>query len=377
MTTRPPARIGDSIEAIDTPALVIDLDALERNLRKMADFAKQHNVRLRPHAKMHKSPIVARMQMALGAIGVCCQKVSEAEAMVNGGVDDVLVSNQIVLPHKLERLAALARRAKVSVCVDDAENVAKISQAAAKFGAAIEVLVEVNVGANRCGVAPGEPALKLAQKIAASPGLSLGGIQAYHGSAQHVRSFDERRAAIAKAEDMTRATRDLLRSHGLACRTVGGAGTGSYAFEGAGDVFNELQVGSYAFMDVDYAKNRAQDGGAFNDFEHALFVLSHVMSRAVPNIAVTDAGLKAMTFECGMPWVCDWPGVEYVGPSDEHGKLSVPADSPLKLGDRVWLIPPHCDPCVNLHDWYVCVRGGRALGRVEALWPVAARGMGW
>ncbi len=377
MTTPPPAAIGARIEDIDTPALVIDLDAFERNLRKMADFAQQQGVRLRPHAKMHKSPIVARKQMALGAIGVCCQKVSEAEVMVHGGVDDVLVSNQVVLPHKLERLAALARHAKISVCADDLDSIGLISGAATKFGASIEVLVEINVGANRCGVAPGEPALKLAQKIAASPGLTFGGVQAYHGGAQHVRSFEERRAAITKAEDMVRATRDLLRQHGLECRTIGGAGTGTYAFEGTGKLYNELQVGSYAFMDVDYAKNRAQDGGAFHDFEHALFVLAHVMSRATPTVAVTDAGLKAMTYECGMPWVKDVPGAEYVGPSDEHGKLTVPADCTLKLGDRVWLIPPHCDPCVNLHDWYVCVRGGRAHGRVEALWPVAARGMGF
>jgi D-serine deaminase-like pyridoxal phosphate-dependent protein len=216
------------LDVIDTPALVVDLDAFERNLGRMAAAAKAAGVRLRPHAKTHKSPVIARRQIALGAVGVCCQKVSEAEILVDGGVDDVLVSNQVAGARKLERLAALARRARVGVCVDDAGNARDVSAAAVRFGAEIDVLVEIDVGAGRCGVAPGEDAVALAAEVAALPGLRFAGLQAYHGSAQHLRGADERRAAIGRAGEMTRRTVAMLAEAGLACATVGGAGTGTY-----------------------------------------------------------------------------------------------------------------------------------------------------
>jgi D-serine deaminase-like pyridoxal phosphate-dependent protein len=349
---------------VDTPALLVDLDAFERNLATMAETAR--GVRLRPHAKSHKCPEIARRQIALGAVGVCCQKVSEAEALVDGGVADVLIANEVVGRAKLERLATLARRAKVSVCVDDAQNARDLDEAARAAGVRLDVLVEVDVGAQRCGVAPGAPALHLARVVAGCAGLRFAGLQAYQGAAQHLRSIAERRAAIAQAIERARATRDLIEDEGLDCEVVTGAGTGSFPFEQASGVYTELQPGSYVFMDADYGRN-SWDG--FPRFEQSLYIWTTVMSTPAPGRAVVDAGLKAHSVDSGMPLVVGMPGVEYAKASDEHGVLRVAAGAPA-LGAKLRLVPGHCDPTVNLYDWLVGVRGER----VEALWPVAARG---
>jgi D-serine deaminase-like pyridoxal phosphate-dependent protein len=362
------------VEAVDTPALLLDLDAFERNLRRLAAAVAGSPVRLRPHAKTHKCPAIALRQMAEGAVGVCCQKVSEAEAMVAGGVPDVLVSNEVVGAPKLRRLAALARRARVAVCADDPGNVAGLNEAALAAGVRLPVLVEVNVGADRCGVEPGDPALALARQIAGLPGLRFGGLQAYHGSAQHIRDFGQRRAAIDAAVEKARRTLDLLRRAGIPCEVVTGSGTGTYRFEAGSGVFTELQAGSYIFMDADYARDLAEDGGPYRDFEHSLFVFATVMSRPAKDRAVVDAGLKALAVDSGMPLVLAMPDVEYARASDEHGTLTLhDPNRPLRVGEKMRLIPGHCDPTVNLHDWYVCVRGAT----VEALWPITARGPGF
>ncbi|MGH7266059.1 MAG: DSD1 family PLP-dependent enzyme, partial [Candidatus Rokuibacteriota bacterium] len=359
--TRPPADVGMPVEEIDTPALVIELDPYERNLDRMARAVADARVRLRPHAKTHKCPVIALHQIARGAIGVCCQKVTEAEAMVYGGVRSVLVSNEIVGAPKLRRLAALARQADVTVCVDDPGNVADLDAAAQAFGVRLPVLVEVNVGADRCGVEPGDDAVALARLVAARPGLRFRGLQAYQGSAQHIAREDERRQAIDRAIDGVRRTVELLDAAGLACEMVSGAGTGSYRFEAASGVYNEIQAGSYIFMDLDYR----QVGGFPGEFEHALFVLTTVMSRPTKDRAIVDAGLKAFSVDKGLPAVRGMADVECVRAADEHGKLLLhDGDRALRVGDRLWLIPGHCDPTVNLYDWYVAVRGGR----VEALW---------
>jgi 3-hydroxy-D-aspartate aldolase len=361
---------------VDTPALIIDLDAFERNLRRMADAVGQASVRLRPHAKTHKSPEVARRQLALGAVGVCCQKVAEAEVMVAGGISDVLVSNEVAGTRKLTRLAALARQARIGVCVDDAANVEEIERAAAAAQARIDVLVEIDVGGRRCGVAPGAAAAQLALRVAASKHLSFQGLQAYYGSAQHVREAAERQAHIERAVAHVKATLDALEGAGLSAHVVSGAGTGTYEHEAASRVYNELQPGSYVFMDADYARNKRADGGPFDRFEHALFVYASIMSAPVPERRVLDAGLKAVAIDSGMPVPWQLPGAVYLRPSDEHGNLDVAACArPPGRGDKILLVPGHCDPTVNLHDWYVGVRGlAGAEARVETLWPVAARG---
>jgi D-serine deaminase-like pyridoxal phosphate-dependent protein len=371
MTSRPPAEVGMPLELVDTPALLVDLDALERNLGRLAAAVAGSPVRLRPHAKTHMCPAIALRPLAHGAVGVCCQMVAAAEAMVLGGVPDVLVSNEVVGVPKLRRLAALARQARVAVCADDPTNVADLNEAALAFDVRIPVLVEINVGADRCGVEPGEPALALARQIAASPGLRFAGLQAYHGAAQHVREFARRREAIETAVERTRRSVELLARHGLVCEVVSGGGTGTYRFEVASGVYTELQAGSYIFMDADYAKNLGEAGAPSRDFEHSLFVYATVMSRPTKDRAILDAGLKALGVDAGLPWVEGMPDVEYVRASDEHGKLSLrDPERALRLGDKVRLIPGHCDPTVNLYDWYVGIRDNR----VEVLWPITARG---
>ena len=371
MTVQPPADVGMGLEDVDTPALIIELDVFEANLTRMAQAAQACGVRLRPHAKTHKCAVIALRQIALGAVGVCCQKVSEAEALVHGGVRDVLVSNEIVGERKIAHLGALAREAKLAVCVDDAGNIADLDRAVARAGATLDVLVEIDVGAHRCGVAPGAPALALAERVEAAKALRFAGLQAYQGSAQHLRDHGERRAAIDAAVAATGKTATLLGEHGLACSSITGAGTGTFRFEAGSGLYNELQAGSYIFMDADYAQNHGEDGAPFDEFSHSLFVYTTVMSVPEPGRAVVDAGLKASSVDAGLPWVHDMPGVTFVGASDEHGKLAFDAGiSGPSLGDKLKLIPGHCDPTVNLYDWYVCVRDGR----VEALWPIVARG---
>ncbi len=366
---RVPARIGDALAAVETPALVVDLDVFEHNLDLMANAVRGSGLRLRPHAKSHKCPDIARAQVARGAVGVCCQKVDEAEVFVAAGIADVLVTNEVVAPAKIARLAALARSATVGVLVDSAQVIGDLSAAAVMAGGTLHVYVEIDVGAHRCGVVPGPDAVRLAQAVAAAPGLVFRGLHAYQGAAQHLRRPDERRGAIAAASALAAQTRDLLVAAGIACPVVTGAGTGTWQLERDSDVYTELQPGSYVFMDADYGRNAlAPDQHAF---EQSLYVLAAVMSVPAADRAIVDAGLKALAVDSGMPEVHAARGLEFVKASDEHGVLQVdPAQATPVLGERIWLIPGHCDPTVNLYDWIV----GMRHDRVECLWPVAARG---
>jgi 3-hydroxy-D-aspartate aldolase len=376
MPISPPASIGTPLSEIDTPALLIDLDAMTRNLERMAARASALGVRLRPHAKTHKSAAIAARQIALGAVGVCCQKVSEAEALVADGIGDVLVSNEVVGGPKLARLAALAKRARIGVCIDQPDAIALLAEAARAAEARIDVLVEIDVGGRRCGVAPGSAASALASEVARCDNLRFAGLQAYHGSAQHLRTPQERSTAIGTARAAVQDTLGHLASAGLACDTIGGAGTGTFLLEGSSGVWNELQPGSYVFMDGDYARNTPDEGANAPIFEHALFVLATVMSVSAPQHAVVDAGHKALSNDSGFPTVWERPDIGYHRPSDEHGVLAY-AEGARRLawGEKVLLVPGHCDPTVNLYDWYVGVRGfGTPHAHVETLWSVTARG---
>jgi len=378
------ARPGDPVSAIDTPALVLDLDALERNLARMAAFARGAGVLLRPHAKMHKSAELARLQIAAGAVGVCVQKTSEAEALAAGGVDDLFLSNEVVAPAKLSRLAALARTlagrgGRLALAVDSAAGVALLDGALKEAAAAVDVFVEIDVGQGRCGAPPADrdpgAAVALARLVAASPRMRLAGLQAYNGKAQHLRSVEARRAAVAASVASARATRQALLGAGLPCPLVTGGGTGSYFLEAEGGVHGELQAGSYLVMDRDYADN--QGDPAHPHFEHALFVLTQVMSVG-PGRAVVDAGHKSHAVDSGLPRVHDPSGrsrVSFENGGDEHGILRPVDGGPLPgLGELVWLVPGHCDPTVNLHDHYLGLRGGLLEGRVERLVAIDARG---
>ena len=363
------ARVGDPVAAVDTPALVIDLDAMERNLARMAQFARERGLRLRPHAKMHKCAAIAALQMRAGAVGVCVQKLGEAEALAEQGIADIFISNEIVDPAKLARVAALAQRITLAIAVDSALGIDGLAAAMRASGADIAVFVEIDVGQGRCGVAPAA-AGALAQQVLAH-GLRFAGLQAYHGKAQHLRSAAEREAAIHHAVTLARTAQATITGAGIACPLVTGAGTGSFAFEAASGVYGELQPGSYLFMDRDYALNDPTPNAP--SFEHALFVKSQVMSRGHAH-AVVDAGHKAHAIDSGLPAV--WGReLDFANGGDEHGILRARRDAALPaLGETVWLVPGHCDPTVNLHDHYVALRGGLARGTVEAVWPIDARG---
>ncbi|WP_020180324.1 3-hydroxy-D-aspartate aldolase BhcC [Methylopila sp. M107] len=368
-----PALPGMREDDISTPCLVIDLDALERNIRKMGEYAAAHNMRHRAHGKMHKSVDVLRLQQELGgAVGVCCQKVSEAEVFARAGVQDILVSNQVRERVKIDRLVGLTKfGAILAVCVDDIDNVADLSAAAVAQHSTLKCLVEIDCGAGRCGVSTAEEVVRIAEAIDAAPGLIFGGIQAYQGAMQHIESYEDRRLKLDAAVAQVKVAVDELQRVGLKCELVSGGGTGSYYFESTSGVYNELQCGSYAFMDADYGRIRDQDGRRIDqgEWENALFILTSVMSHAKSGKAICDAGLKAQSVDSGLPTVYGRSDVKYVKCSDEHGVIE-DENGVLSINEKIRLVPGHCDPTCNVHDWYVGVRSGK----VETLWPVSARG---
>lgn len=365
----PAARVGDPVDAIDTPALVIELDALERNIARMAAYAREHGMKLRPHAKTHKSAAIAQRQIAAGAVGVCVQKTGEAQELAEQGIADIYISNEVVDAAKLVQVAALAGRVRLAIAVDSALGVDRLAQALHAQGTMLDVFVEIDVGQGRCGVAPAA-AGALAHQVV-SHGLRFAGLQAYHGRAQHLRAPAEREAAIRHAVAQARAAQASITAAGIACPLVTGAGTGSFVHESTSGLYGELQAGSYVFMDRDYADNQATPHAPA--FEHALFVKSQVMSAGTSH-AVVDAGHKSHAIDSGLPrvWGRD---LEFANGGDEHGILRPRGAGVLPaLGETVWLVPGHCDPTVNLHGHYIVVRGGLESGRVEAVWPVDARG---
>ena len=389
---------GKSVEDIDTPSLVIDLDAMSRNLARMVEFAKKHNIRWRPHAKLHKSIALAKLQIAAGAVGVCVQKTSEAEIMAAGGVHDIYISNEVIAPAKLARVARLAQElaahadGRLAIAVDSIEGVVRLAQAMTQVkqveqaradagsgvspASLIDVFVEIDVGQGRCGVEPGAAAVALAMEIRKHPALRFAGLQAYHGKAQHLRGVQERQRAVAAALDAVALTRQLLADQGMTIELVTGAGTGTLVLEAASGIYGELQAGSFMFMDADYARNERDP--AQPEFEHALFVKTQVMSTHSSH-AVCDAGHKSHAIDSGLPLVHGFgtaSELEYFNGGDEHGILRAAAGCVglPALGQTLWLIPGHCDPTVNLYDVMIGVRGGLRNGSVESIIAVDARG---
>ncbi len=369
LTLPDPALPGQPLAQVDTPSLVLDLDVFEANLGAMQQWADRHGVALRPHAKAHKCPEIARRQLALGARGICCQKVSEALPFLEAGIRDIHISNEVVGPAKLALLAQIAVRADVSVCVDNMTNLHALAAAMAQAGARITVLVEVDVGQGRCGVTDDHDVLALARAAEAMQGLRFGGLQAYHGSVQHVRSHAERAAICAQAAARAAGYASLLRAHGITCERITGGGTGSAEFDAGSGVYTELQAGSYAFMDGDYGANEWSGPLSFGT---SLFLLSTVMSTPAPGRVILDAGLKSATIECGLPQVHGRPGLVYAAANDEHGVVRVRegAVAPA-LGEVLRLVMPHVDPGFNLHDTLVAYRDETVVG----LWPISARGL--
>ena len=377
------ASIGLRVDLIETPAPVVDLDAMERNIQRMAEFARKHGVRWRPHAKLHKSADIALQLQQAGACGACVQTLSEAEALTAGGVNDIFITNELLAASKLLRAASLAaqlaaRGGRLALAVDSAEGVARLAEAMQVAGsnAGIDVFVEIDVGQGRCGLPPGPEAVALAQAITAQPRLRFAGLQAYHGSAQHLRSCAERRAAIAGATALAAKARSLIEAAGLGLPLVTGSGTGTLVHEAASGVYGELQPGSFLFMDADYARNEREP--AQPAFEQALFIKTQVISARETHV-VCDAGHKSHAIDSGLPRVALLPperALRYANGGDEHGILTAQgAQAKLPaIGRMLWLIPGHCDPTVNLHDALIGVRGGLETGVVERVIRVDARG---
>ena len=353
---------GTPLEEIDTPALVVDLDAAEANIKALQDWCDANGVNARPHVKTHKSPYWARKQIGAGAIGVCAAKVGEAEAMVAGGVTDILIANQIVGPIKIPRLVALAHQATIRVVVDDANNVRDLSNEASRAGVEIGVLVDINVRIDRTGVEPGEPAIDLARSVADAPGLRFDGLMGYEG---HVTPEEQAQTdAVETWLGKLQAAIIAVEEAGYPVSVVSGAGTTTYRASGSHERVTEVQCGTYIFMDGAY-------GPEAPEFTTALTVISQVMSRPVPERAVIDIGLKSVSVDSGLPVVFDRPGAEISRMAEEHGILSLEDEARnLKVGDRVRLLPMHGDTTINLHSHYFGVRNGI----LEDVIPITARG---
>jgi len=347
---------------LDTPALCLDAPALEQNISRMAKYFAERPASLRPHSKTHKCPTIAWMQLRAGAIGITCAKLAEAEVMAQAGIRDILIANQIVGARKISRLVNLAAYSEVMVAVDDPANAEDLSAAAQAKGVRLRVLLEIDVGMGRCGVAPGEEALALARRVSELPGLRLEGIMGYEGHAVMIPDFEERRRVAEEAMAKLVGVRDLLEGKGIEVKIVSGGGTGTYTITGNYPGVTEVQAGSYATMDGQYRRVGI-------DFAPALTVVARVIS-VRGDQAIIDAGLKTLTPEFGMAEVVHPEGWELTRLSEEHGFLRRKGGSELHSGDPVELIPSHGCTTINLHDEYYVVRDDV----VEAVWPIAARG---
>jgi len=361
---------GDSLDTLDTPSMIVDLDLMEKNIAKLMNRFRGSKTHVRPHLKTVKSPELAHRLLAAGAIGGCVAKVSEAEVMAQGGIEDLLITTEIVGKPKLARLVALIQQhPHIKVVVDSRVGAQALNQAMQDANLKIDVLIDLNVGQNRCGVTPGEEVLTLAQFISKMSNLQLVGIQGYEGHLQHVHDLEERTQRCRQAMQLLTETATQLKAAGFPIEIVTTGGTGTAEICAEFDKVTEVQPGSFVFMDTDY---RNAIGPLYSN---ALTILSTVISRPVPTRAVVDAGLKSLSTDSGMPEPKGLPGIKYRPGGDEHGILTWPengesANVKLEVGDRIEFIPSHIDTTVNLHDYYYAYRNGI----IEAIWPVAARG---
>jgi D-serine deaminase-like pyridoxal phosphate-dependent protein len=361
---------GQGLQHLSTPVLLLDRDALEANIEAMAKSLEGTGVALRPHFKTHRCPAIARLQIARGAVGVCCQTVGEAEVAVREGITSVTLTNQIVDSGKLGRLARLAKEADVRLCVDHMLQIERASREATREGVEIGILVEVDVGGRRCGVPLGRDVPRLAGLAVGSEGLRFLGIQAYNGKAQGIIGTRGRTSAAAATAVRAAVARGLLQRAGIPCSMVTGGGTGTVHADTDSGVFTEVQPGSYAVMDATYAAQESETGYLGDQYHQAIFVLATVISTPMKDRIVVDVGLKSVAVDQGLPTVAHRPDWRFVSMSDEHGVIELPPGKTSSLGERLLVIPGHCDPTANLHDEFALVRHGRA----EGMWPIAARG---
>jgi D-serine deaminase-like pyridoxal phosphate-dependent protein len=367
-------KVPMSLWDLPTPALTIDLEAMESNLLKMKTFYQGKKAKLRPHTKTHKCPIIAKRQIEDGAVGVCAAKVSEAEVMVEAGIGNVLITSPVVTKEKMERVVALAKKSPgVAIVVDQEKNVRDYDDAARAAGVKLPVLIDLNVGTDRTGIAIGKPALDLAEVIRKSSSLTFGGLQAYAGHLMHLRGFEYRKQASEATMGRAVEFKHALEKAGFEVPVLTGGGTGTYNIDCDIDGITDVQVGSYLFMDVNYRNVGGKDGPLYEDFRPSLLVLTTAISQPAKGRITVDAGVKAFATDQEPPDPLSLPGVSYRFAGDEHGILEFrdprgPAE--VKLGDKVLMIASHCDPTVNLYDQYYPFRNER----VEEIWPIAGRG---
>jgi 3-hydroxy-D-aspartate aldolase len=363
-----------SRHSLNSPALVIDLDALTRNIARMADFTRTHSLQLRPHAKTHKSPDIAKRQIEAGAIGICCAKIGEAEILADHDVIRGLhITSPVVSPPAIARLMALNARTEGLMCVvDNSANVDALGAAARIGGKPLSVLIDIDPGFGRTGVGSPAAAVALFEAIRAQNALRYAGIQCYCGAQQHIEDYEVRRQAMVERAAFIRTILDALASVGGQPRIVTGGGTGSHRIDAALGLFTELQAGSYVFMDAQYLACDLTGDAEPSPFETALMVDARVVSNNRPGVVTLDAGIKAFSTDAGNPLVLSGApeGAVYRFTGDEHGALILPDGQTLQLADVVTLGAPHCDPTVNLYDTYHVVQGDT----LRALWPIAARG---
>ncbi|MFO0474855.1 MAG: DSD1 family PLP-dependent enzyme [Alphaproteobacteria bacterium] len=362
-----------SAALVATPALVIELPALERNIKAMQAFCDGKGLKLRPHAKTHKSAEIARRQSAAGAVGICCAKLGEAEALADAGIDGILVTSPVVTAQAFARVAGLnARLSDFMIVVDSAAGVDGLAKAAAASGKVLKVLLDLDIGLHRTGVMPGAPAMELAQRIRAQASLSFQGLQAYAGHLQHVESHADRKGRNLSALAQVSVMRDLLAAENIACPIISGGGTGTFTIDAETRVFTELQAGSYVFMDKQYDAVKVENDEPL-PFETSLFVHTTVISSTMPGLVTTDAGLKSFATEAGPPAIASgaFEGANYFFFGDEQGGVMLGgADRALAPGSVLRCTTPHCDPTVNLYDSYHVVDGEQ----LSAIWPIEARG---
>lgn len=368
------ALIGEpgSRSRIPTPALVLDLDAFERNVARMAEHCKVNGLGLRPHAKTHKSVTVAKAQIAAGALGICCAKLGEAEAMAAGGIESILITSPVVTAQGIDRLMTLnAKLPDLMVVVDNPENARALAAAAAEYKRVLKVLVDLDIGLHRTGIRPGDDATELAELLDAAEYLELLGLQAYAGHLMHVHDFAERREKSLAAMKILGDQRDALKAAGLCCDILTGGGTGTYNIDPEASVLTDLQGGSYIFMDKQYHDVALGNGAGF-PFETSLFVQMSVVSNNTKNLATTDAGFKSFSTDAEPPKLLSGApeGAGYFFFGDEQGGILLPDGARLALGATLTAMTPHCDPTVNLYDAYHVVRGDVLVD----IWPIEARG---
>lgn len=355
--------IGQSIHDMDTPALWVDLDVLESNVSKMVSLCEEHQVFWRPHVKACKSPDLAHRLLHNGASGVTCAKVSEAQVMLAGGVNDLLIANEVVGAQKISRLVEVARGARLGVACDDESNIREISRAASKAGVTIEVLVDIDVGVHRCGVAPSQ-AVGLAKLVSDLPGISLRGLMGYEGHVMQLEA-SEKEAASAKAAEILAEACDHLRDANYEPEVISGGGSGNYWHAVTLGIINELQAGGGSLMDITYRDKMHLPGHQF-----ALFVNAQVISTAVAGRATLDAGWKTTGCQNGLPRIVSHKDIQVLELHAEHGVLMLGNGVKLKPAERVTMVPDYSDSTVLLHRRMYAVRGET----IEDCWPISAAG---